>query len=508
MKKPRPLWQRALRAAIIAAVALELVYVVGANIMLANDRIPHIVEGATPMVKLHWDKATTWFPGHASVEGFSMQLEDEGEVQIDLHVDSATTTMQLLPMFRRTISLDHTRAHGVSFRMVTKMKKEDWEAAPARVAAFPKIDGLSYPPLKPEQPSGPPPTHEQIDELFGIEMTDVLSEIKELWFDEYRYVGDAHVKGGFGMKPLKELWVGPAWLTLDGGKLTAGDTTLLPAFTAGVDFEIAKVSLLDEKPSVIAKTLNMAVRSVTAISDVGLIKLYVDDVDVGGGGLLSVNLRTVEGKVMPGSTLNVVLDSLVGKSNGFSFAGLVKVDGLVTPQLELKLGVDLTGQLTTPVLDKKALVVNLESVMGEVLTDHNDLNAGIGLQRVSGRVNEARAVDARPVTEAAGSYLPGIAQAVLGEGPLTGVMTVTHTPAYTVLRLKSCKLGSASLQGAMVYNAKGWNGAASGVFGALPVGLLVNAGKLSYRPSANTDWLAEEYERCGIAPETTAAVAP
>ncbi|MBK7857373.1 MAG: hypothetical protein IPJ65_01865 [Archangiaceae bacterium] len=508
MKKPRPRWQRVLRAMLVAAGVLELLYVIAGNLLLAGDRIPRFVEASTPMVKLHWDQARTWWPGQTSVEGFSMQLDTESDVQMDLRVEQATTTLKLWPLLHRRLSFDHTRAHGVVFRMVTKLTQAQWDAQPARVAAFPRIEGLPFPPVRPEHPSGPPPTPAEIDGLFGIEMLDVVTDTRELWFDEYRYVGTSHVKGAFGLQPLKALWVGPAWLTLDGGKLSAADTVVLPAFTAGVDFEIGRVSLLDAEPSVIASTLTVALRSVTRIEDVSLVKLYLDGVEVSGGGLLSLDVKVVEGKVMPGSTVDVTLDPLAGKAHGFAFAGRLAVEGRVTPQLQLKAGVDLVGQLTTPVLDQRPLVVSLESVNGEVLTERNDLSAGLGLQRASARVNDARAADARPVTEAAGNYVPGIAQALLGDGPLSSTMTVTHTPAYTVLRLKGSKLGQASLAGAMLYDLKGWNGAAAGLVGALPIGLVVTAGKLSYRPSTNTDWLSPELERFGISPESTAAVAP
>ena len=79
-------------------------------------------------------------------------------------------------------------------------------------------------------------------------MNNVIADIRELWFDEYRYQGPAHVVGSFALQPLKQLRVGPATLDLQGGALSAGSHVLSSQLTARVTTTIAPVSLLGVQP--------------------------------------------------------------------------------------------------------------------------------------------------------------------------------------------------------------------------------------------------------------------
>jgi hypothetical protein len=492
-------WRGWLRRGLIGLGVVELVYLVIGNAVLSSGLIPHLVEGSTERVKLHWDRAWTYWPGQSTVEGFSMQIEDEGTMQIDLRVERATTHIRALPLFQRRISLDHTRAHGVTYRMLTKVDAATVASSPRRIAAFPHIEAFSDF-VKPKQRS-PPATDEQIDKLFGIEMTDVVADMRELWFDEYRYVGPSHVKGGFALQPLKELWVGPANLTFDGGELTAGGHVLLPRFTAAVECKIGKVSLFHETPEIVATTLDASVRSVTAVEDIGIVDLYLDGVEVVGSGLLKLDVSTRGGRVTPESRLELSMPHLTGATHGFSFAGPVTIGARVTKALALEVSAGVKGQLATPALAQRPLAIAIDAAHAELVTKRNDLHEGPGFDHATVIVSEARADDARPLTEAAARYVPIIGPAVLGEGPVTGELAATYTPQYTLLRLKQCSLGSASLAGAMLYNGQHWQGAAAGKFGALPIGLLVDHSKLGFRPSVDGQWLGAELERCGIAAE-------
>lgn len=492
--------KRAARSGLLVLFGLELLYVLIANVVLSFGIIPDAVARATPHVKLKWDRAWTIWPGRVNVSGYRMQLEDDYAVQLDLAVEHSSASISLLPLLRRQIRIDHVRAWGVAYRMSTKVTAATAESSARRIAAFPHVDAFAFPPLKPDT-EPPPLTPEQIERLFSVELTDIEAEISELWVDEYRYVGPAHLAGGFGLEPLKKLWVGPASMSFAGGRLTGGEHVLLPRFVASLQLTVAPVALGGAAPGGVLGAFSAAVRCATQLGDLGVAELYLDDVAVRGAGWLMLDLKAREGRVTEGSTASVSLHSLEARGAGFRLAGAAELGVSVTGEGKLRVQAAVPGTLTTPPLDELPLVVALTGVTGELLLDSNDLGAPPGLERLTARVDQARSDDVKAVTQAAGKYVPVIAPAVLGNGPLTGELTVTVTPKYALLRLKRSNLGAANLSGAMLHDDEGWNGAAAGNFDKLNLGLVVKSGKFGYHPFIGKDWLAAETARAGIWPE-------
>ena len=60
-----------------------------------------------------------------------------------------------------------------------------------------------------------------------VHMDDVDVQARELWAQMFRYEGDACVRGAFRLRPAKRLWVGPAELSMNGGKLDTGPHDVL-----------------------------------------------------------------------------------------------------------------------------------------------------------------------------------------------------------------------------------------------------------------------------------------
>ena len=93
---------------------------------------------------------------------------------------------------------------------------------------------------------------------------------------------------------------------------------------------------------------------------------------------------------------------------------------------------------------------------------------------------------------------------MLGDGPLVASATSYVTPEYTLVRLKSLQQGGAELQGAVVSSANGWNGAAFGHFGVIPLGLRVKNSKFQSALFVAQPWLGDELLKAGIKPEEPA----
>ncbi|MBL8956263.1 MAG: hypothetical protein JNK82_36155, partial [Myxococcaceae bacterium] len=266
--------RRWLRRVAVGLLALWGLYLLAANVLLNVGVVPGWVNGATHQVHVEWDRAITLWPGQAWVKNFSMQFDDDNEVQMDLNVEDSSVNMSLLAFSRNTFKLTRGRAKGASYRMNIKVSEEELKKFPARVDAFPRVPGYAYPPIKPKE-RPPKKTQEEIDKLFRIELDDVESDMTEVWIGEYHYQGPSHVKGSFAFSPMKELSVGPAHMSFDGGKLTAGEHVIFPSFEAKVRCTIANADV-SGPPERILPALTASLQTNTELGGLGLIAFYAE----------------------------------------------------------------------------------------------------------------------------------------------------------------------------------------------------------------------------------------
>ncbi len=477
-------------------LGLEALYLLSANVLLNSGAVPRWVNGATPQVRVAWQRAITLWPGHAMVKGFSMQFDDGNMVQLDLNVDDSTVDLSLLALTRRTFRLDDSHATGVSYRMTTKVSEEEAKRFPERIAAFPKVPGFDFPPLRPKK-LPPPATKEEIDRLWRIDLARVESHVREVWIDEYRYVGDAQVKGSFQFAPMKELSVGPASASFEGGTLTAGEHVIFPSFEAKVRTTIAKADVSGPPERILPK-LTASVHTRTRLESLGAIGLYVDGVKLEGGGPMELDVEIVDGKIRPVSAARLTLDRLHGRALGMKFDGGATVDVGVSEAGRLIAKLATNGRFSPPAIGGETIALEVKNAKAQAWLTSADLTAPPRFGGARASLEEARADDVRPLVKLAGKYVPVIAPAVLGEGPLTVEAKAKVSGKRTVITLEKAQCGAASLTGAVVQDETGWNGAAHGKFDLLSLALKLDRTKFGFEPIAGDGWLAAQLQRAGI----------
>jgi len=327
----------------------------------------------------------------------------------------------------------------------------------------------------------------------------VEATISELWFLEYRYQGPARVQGAFALVPLRRLWVGPAVLTLDGGRLSAGLHPLAASFKARVDLTIAPVDLQAAPGLLLLRALTCSLRFDTAVEDLGVADLYLPGLQAQGSGRLVADWRIVGGRLQPGTALEATVQG-GGQHAGYSFKGDAHAALALDPATKAPtIDAELSGALGGPLLTG-TVAAALSGVTGKLVLEDGDLTRGLRLERFYAVLGEARVADARAVTHAVAGLIPIIGPFVLGDGPLVASATAYLTPAYTLVRLKHLELGEAALVGAAVPGPRGWTGAAVGHFGRLPVGLRLRHSKIEPVLFASHPWLDVELVQAGIEP--------
>jgi len=496
-------WRRIGRLSrwLLLLVAVEPLYVLVANATLYSGVIERVASKRPESFQMGWKRAYSPWPGRVYLSGFHLRLQDS-QIQFRLAVDSATVDVDLWALLQRKFRASRVRADGVSYRMLGKV--ETAEGREPRLAAFPTLEGYPRPALL-ANPASPAKTAAEVDALWVVELDDVDAVISELWFLEYRYQGLARVHGGFGLRPLRKLWVGPALLVFDGGELSAGEHVISSAFSAHAMVTIDPVDLPSSPGLRALHTLATSIQLDTAIEDLGVADLYLDGLKARGPGRLAANIEVAGGRLLNGSTLEVWLARTDAQIRGYRFKGNAHAKVSVTDAAQAPVGhATLAGALAVPLAEKGALDVELSDVSGRLVLQDNDLTNGLRLERLYAVLGEARVGDARPIARSIGMVGSLLGPVVLGDGPLVASGSALLTSEYALVRLKHLQQGGGELEGAAVLGANGWNGAAAGHFGVIPLGVRVQNSKLETVLLAQQPWLSEELLKAGITPERPA----
>ncbi len=493
-------WRPLARVARFLGTALlvaELLYVVVANAVIFSGVIQREASKPAENVNLAWDRAYSPWPGRAYVWGLRMRVQD-GVQQFRLTVAYAKVDVVFWTLLHNEFRASYVQARGVTYRQVVRL--EGTPDQERRLAAFPTLEGFSRPALLSTIVS-PPPTAEELATLWSAQLDAVDATFDELWFLEYRYQGPGHIQGKFAFSPMRSLWIGPAQVQFDGGKISAGGHLVAPSFTGHLVLALAPVDLTTALKLQIFHTLDATIDFDTALQDLGVADLYVDGLGVEGPGRLTAALEVVGGRLTPRSALALWLPATEVRRAGYAFTGEGQLEVSVSQeQQQPTANLTLKGRLRVP-FEKEPLEVALSDASAELVLMDNDLSRDVSLRWIHATVGEARIEDAKAITHTVGAVVPIVARMVLGDGPLVASATAHVTPEYTLVRLERAKLGGAELRGAAVAGANGWNGAAAGSFGGVPLGLRLHDGRLSAAPFASGSWLSEELEKVGIKPE-------
>lgn len=236
----RTLARRLLRAAAVVVVTGYVVYVVTLNVFLATSLFDLVVNRDPVTLDVHYTRGWTLFPGTIHARNLSIRASDSN-VEWILRLDEVEFDVSFLGLARRRF--DVTRARGRGIRMRVRQKLAVPPVDLADVAHLPPIDGY---PAYSMRPAGPPSLERWFDEhyaLWTVRLADVVAEdVREVWVDEGRFEGRARVSGGFYLKPIREVVVGPAHVEAQpGSRVTLGRSTPIATDVGGrVDLFIAR----------------------------------------------------------------------------------------------------------------------------------------------------------------------------------------------------------------------------------------------------------------------------
>lgn len=324
----RALWVRAARATALAVAAAWALWIVAAQVFLWTPLLRSLINAKSPTVHVEYRFAWSIFPGNAHVRGLVITAQDR-HLQWRLGIDEARTSIALGQLPSRIFHATRVRARGITFALRHRLVER--EARGPNLAGLPAIEG--FPPI-PLQTVGP---EDEIPDwryrLFSVWLENVQGEgVRQIWIDRYRLEGEMKVAGAFYLKPIRQLLIAPAELTLSGSTLTFSGGRVAEGLEGRLRVQLGPMDPRHAGPDRFLRALDLEAR----------LRGRVDDlIDARGTGEAAVALGLKAGRVQEDSALDVSLKDV--SADDFRAAG-VEAHLRADPDLQARLAVrDVAG---------------------------------------------------------------------------------------------------------------------------------------------------------------------
>ena len=288
---PRPLVVKAAKRSALAVAVAYLAYLLIINLALRIDRELDLPEA----VHVTFASAWSWYPGQVQARDVRVVGHDS-HVEWQLDAEHVRLRWSLTALLHRRFQASAIRGGGIAMRI--RRTLDAGAITPAALEGLPPIAGLPDPPTKPATPS--PPIADAEYRLWSVDLEDVdVNDVRELWFDAYRFVGEAHVTGSFALRPLRMARVGPASVDVAQGELRIAKETALEGLTGHLDATVAAFDPRDIDGAGFLRYLTVAARGDGRIASVRFVRHYLADASGlafdGGAGPAHVDVHVVDG---------------------------------------------------------------------------------------------------------------------------------------------------------------------------------------------------------------------
>lgn len=190
--------RRIVRWAAIILLAPYLFYLVVGNVFLWLGGVPWITNRDPQTVVIEHGATFTWWPGHLWAKDVRVSFQSD-DFQFRLSIREVTSDISLVALFSKRFVADDVDAAGVSWRMRFKHAPENTRD----IEALPPIPAFGpFALVTPARDEASPD-----DEPWSVHLTNVRSQVNEMWIEFVRFAGDASVAADFEIVPMHHLRV-------------------------------------------------------------------------------------------------------------------------------------------------------------------------------------------------------------------------------------------------------------------------------------------------------------
>lgn len=299
------------RRIVVAAIVALFTYPVLGTLALWTGFVEWIARSEDLRLEIS-NPAFTIIPGRIHMK--SVRIFVNGETQFILEGHDLFTSISVLELIRHRIHVTRLAAHHVRYQMRVQVK--DTKGIEERVAAYPKLEGLPGENIVSEKQAQ---QTEEREESWPVTVDGLDISVAELWFFEYRYLGEGRLRGGFTVGP-QIMEVRTAVQNLGPGQLRFGEKQVIAENFRG-DIECA-IPEVNPEAHADASFLELVTARLNLKADVQTLKHVSAYLPPGmtvskGAGPLAFDLYMEKGYLGKKSRFDFATDAIGLKGNGF-----------------------------------------------------------------------------------------------------------------------------------------------------------------------------------------------
>jgi len=314
----------------VAILAVELLYLVAINLFLSTSLFEKVLDGDPTTIDIHFARAWSLVPGSIHAERLSIRGRDS-HVEWILRLDRVDFRVSFLGFARKQFHVLSARGSGIAFRL--RQRVESPRATPEYVAKLPPIAGLPTLAFAPDEPPGKDVWSDADYHLWTVHLEDlVAANVREIWIDTARFEGQARIAGGFYLKPIRAVAVGPVHVDVaPGGRVAMVGQPTAEALSGSFAFTLTALDPRVAKGADVLHHASLSTDLRANFPDLGRLPLWPDDVHVRGRvEARRVALRVMDGVVHDDTHVDVHGASLSATFAGHEVVGSVAVAGDVS----------------------------------------------------------------------------------------------------------------------------------------------------------------------------------
>lgn len=301
---------------VIALGVIVVVYIVGANAFLNMQWGSGLINKKPEKLWIQWDSGWTVIPGVVHVEGLQIRGQNR-KFQWYAALDEITVWVAMTAFVRKTFSTNAMRGRGLEFRMRERI--QPGQEPPPYNKFRPDIPGLTNPPQPPPEELYPPTTPKR---PWTIELSGgVISELRSLWVENFRWQGDGRVEGGMRHIVKGTVEVPKAALLLQGGSVRASDEPALKDVRIEGEITLDRFDPKKEKGLKALGFISGALQITGELENLEFLKVYFRRapwLQIDGHGRLDADMRLKNGVLQPDTKLSVITKEMTTNIFGYN----------------------------------------------------------------------------------------------------------------------------------------------------------------------------------------------
>jgi hypothetical protein len=297
------------RIAIGILIAL-LIYPVLGTLALWSGLVERLARSEDLRLEIENPAYTIW-PGRVHMK--QVAIYSNGDTQFILRGKDLTLSISVLELVRSRIHVTKLAANDVRYQMRVQVK--DTKGMEKRLAAYPKLEGL--PGVNTILQKTAEKT-ESRESTWTVEVDGLDIRVSELWFFEYRYLGDGTLRGGFTVGPnLME--VRTAVQGLGPGQLRFGEKEpIAERFRGEISCNIPEVNPSEHADASFMELVSARANLKADMLTLKNVDAYFPELSITrGAGPLSFDLHMEKGYLGKQSKFDFETESVVVKGDGF-----------------------------------------------------------------------------------------------------------------------------------------------------------------------------------------------